>query len=99
MGANQDAILEAGNLGINAGQAINYSESREETEAVYRSAAAMVGGIVVEEMLNFYKRNEWHHRIILVHLLLRVQQVYLMILDLHQLFVRIQNVGLIHHFK
>ena len=43
LGANQDAILEAGNLGINAGQAINYSESREETEAVYRSAAAMVG--------------------------------------------------------
>ncbi len=43
LGANQDAILEAGNIGINAGQAINYSESREETEAAYRSAAAMVG--------------------------------------------------------
>lgn len=43
LAANQDAILEAGNLGINAGQAINYSESREETEAAYRSAAAMVG--------------------------------------------------------
>ena len=43
LAANQDAILEAGNLGINAGQAINYSESREETQAAYRSAAAMVG--------------------------------------------------------
>ena len=43
LAANQDAILEAGNLGINAGQAINYSESREETDAAYRSAAAMVG--------------------------------------------------------
>tara|TARA_Y100000816_G_scaffold277377_1_gene247487 strand:- start:1784 stop:2554 length:771 start_codon:yes stop_codon:yes gene_type:complete len=43
LAANQDAILEAGNLGINAGQAINYSESREETDAAYRGAAAMVG--------------------------------------------------------
>jgi uncharacterized protein YegL len=43
LAANQDAILEAENIGINAGQAINYSESREETEAAYRSAAAMVG--------------------------------------------------------
>ena len=42
LAANQDAILEAGNLGINSGQAINYSESREETQAAYRSAAAMV---------------------------------------------------------
>ena len=52
LGANQDAILEAGNLGINPGQAINYSESREETDAAYRSAAAMVGrhrsGVPVE---------------------------------------------------
>ena len=52
LGANQDAILEAGNLGINPGQAINYSESREETEAAYRSAAAMIGrhrsGVPVE---------------------------------------------------
>lgn len=52
LGANQDAILEAGNLGINPGQAINYSESREETEAAYRGAAAMVGrhrsGVPVE---------------------------------------------------
>ncbi len=43
LGANQDAIFEAGNIGISPGQAINYSESREETDAAYRSAAAMVG--------------------------------------------------------
>ena len=43
LAANQDAIFEASNLGINPDQAINYSESREETEAAYRSAAAMVG--------------------------------------------------------
>ena len=43
LAANQDAIFEAANLGINAGQAINYSESRQETDAAYRSAAAMVG--------------------------------------------------------
>tara|TARA_B100000780_G_scaffold97654_1_gene68138 strand:+ start:766 stop:1563 length:798 start_codon:yes stop_codon:yes gene_type:complete len=42
LAANQDAILEAGNIGINPGQAINYSESQEETQAAYRSAAAMV---------------------------------------------------------
>ena len=42
LAANQDAILEAGNLGINPEQAINYSESQEETQAAYRSAAAMV---------------------------------------------------------
>lgn len=55
LAANQDAILEAGNLGINAEQAINYSESREETEAAYRSAAAMVGrhrsGVPVEFLM------------------------------------------------
>lgn len=37
LGANQDAILEAGNIGINPGQAINYSEDRVATEAVYRA--------------------------------------------------------------
>jgi|TARA_B110000259_G_scaffold187345_1_gene241196 uncharacterized protein YegL len=42
LAANQDAILEAGNIGINAGQAINYSETPDETNAVYRGAAAMV---------------------------------------------------------
>lgn len=35
LGANQDAILEASNLGINPDQAINYTESSETTQAVY----------------------------------------------------------------
>ena len=43
LAANQDAILEAGHIGIDAGQAINYSESNEETRAAHKSAAAMVG--------------------------------------------------------
>lgn len=37
LAANQDAILEAGNIGIDANQAINYAENRENTEAVYRA--------------------------------------------------------------
>ena len=41
LGANQDAILEANNIGIHADQAINYSETQENVEAVYRSAAAV----------------------------------------------------------
>jgi hypothetical protein len=39
MGANQDAILEATNLGIRPERAINYSERTENVTAVYRSAA------------------------------------------------------------
>ena len=39
VGANQDAILEANQFGIDATQAINYSETSETVEAVYRSAA------------------------------------------------------------
>lgn len=39
LGANQDAILEANQFGIDATQAINYSETSETIEAVYRSAA------------------------------------------------------------
>ena len=42
MGANQDAILEASKIGIEEGQAINYSETREECEAVYRSLGNVV---------------------------------------------------------
>ena len=41
MGANQDAIFEAGNIGINATQAINYSETTENVEAVFRSCGAV----------------------------------------------------------
>jgi len=40
LAANQDAILEAEKFGLNAGQAINYSETPENVEAVYRSAAS-----------------------------------------------------------
>jgi len=37
LGANQDAILEATNIGIAQGHAINYGEDQESTEAVYRA--------------------------------------------------------------
>jgi uncharacterized protein YegL len=37
LGANQDAILEANNIGIAQGHAINYSENPDSTEAVYRA--------------------------------------------------------------
>jgi uncharacterized protein YegL len=37
LGANQNAILEANNIGINPGQAINYSETSDNTSAVYRA--------------------------------------------------------------
>ena len=37
LGANQDAILEASNIGINADRAINYSENSDNTQAVYRA--------------------------------------------------------------
>ena len=37
LGANQDAILEASNIGIAQGHAINYSEDAQTTEAVYRA--------------------------------------------------------------
>lgn len=38
LGANQDAILEANKFGLNSDYAINYSETRETTENVYRAA-------------------------------------------------------------
>lgn len=41
MGANQDAIFEAANIGINATQAINYSETTENVDAVFRSCGAV----------------------------------------------------------
>lgn len=41
LGANQDAILTAGNLGINANHAINYNENQTATRAVYRSVGRM----------------------------------------------------------
>lgn len=39
LGANQDAILEAGNMGISPERAINYNENESCTMAVYRSVA------------------------------------------------------------
>jgi uncharacterized protein YegL len=41
LGANQDAIFEAENIGISSNSAINYSETEENVAAVYRSAAAV----------------------------------------------------------
>lgn len=40
LAANQDAILEAASMGISADRAINYNESGEAIEAVYRAAAS-----------------------------------------------------------
>ena len=40
LAANQDAILEASNLGIDPSQALNYSETSENVESAYRSAAS-----------------------------------------------------------
>ena len=37
LGANQDAILEAANIGITQERAINYNENSDSTAAVYRS--------------------------------------------------------------
>lgn len=39
LGANQDAILAAASVGISADRAINYNESGETIQAVYRAAA------------------------------------------------------------
>ena len=40
LGANQDAILEAGRLGIEANRAMNYSETHGNVEAAYRGLAS-----------------------------------------------------------
>ena len=40
LAANQDAILEASNLGIDPSQALNYSETSENVQSAYRSAAS-----------------------------------------------------------
>jgi len=41
LAANQDAILEASNLGIDPSQALNYSETSQNVEAAYKSAASV----------------------------------------------------------
>lgn len=39
LGANQDAILEASKFGLDCNNAMNYSETQENTESAYRSLA------------------------------------------------------------
>ena len=40
LGANQDAILEANKFGIDYSRAMNYSETPENVQSAYRSAAS-----------------------------------------------------------
>ena len=42
LGSNQDSIEEAQKMGINEGQAINYSEETENVESVYRGVARVI---------------------------------------------------------
>jgi len=42
LGSNQDSIEEAQKMGINEGQAINYSEKTENVESVYRGVARVI---------------------------------------------------------
>ena len=42
LGANQDAILEAGKFGIDCSRAMNYNETCENSQSAYRSAASAV---------------------------------------------------------
>ena len=53
LGANQDAIFEAKNLGINYDRAINYSETRDSTEAVYRAVGRAISSQRSEEPVQF----------------------------------------------
>ena len=48
LGANQDAILEAGKIGILPGHAINYSETSAECSSVYKS----VGNVINRQKSN-----------------------------------------------
>jgi len=45
LAANQDAILEAGTMGIDANQAINYNETSATTEAVYRAVSRVASSL------------------------------------------------------
>ena len=55
LGANQDAILEANKFGLNAEQAINYSENADNTREVYRSVANAVKRVRTGNDINFTK--------------------------------------------
>ena len=53
LGANQDAILHANNIGIAAECAINYDETAENIQAVYRSAASVANRVRTGERPSF----------------------------------------------
>jgi len=53
LGANQDAILEASNIGIGMDHAINYSENTQSTQAVYRSAARVASDARTQMSVGF----------------------------------------------
>lgn len=53
LGANQDAILEAGKIGILPDRAINYAENKDAVEAVYRSVASTANRARVGENSDF----------------------------------------------
>ena len=53
LGANQDAILEASKFGLDANQAMNYSENTENVESAYRSAASAAKRFRSGESISF----------------------------------------------
>ncbi len=53
LGANQDAILTADNIGISANHAINYEENEEATRNVYRSVGRMATDNRTYESIGF----------------------------------------------
>ncbi len=54
VGSNQDAILNAANIGISEGQAINFDDTGEETvQAVFRGLSAVASRIRTDEKSEF----------------------------------------------
>jgi uncharacterized protein YegL len=53
LGANQDAIFEASQFGLDVSQALNYSETSEHVECAYRSAARAAKRYRTGENLGF----------------------------------------------
>ena len=54
LGANQDAILQAANIGINSNLAINYSENKDNVNSVFRSVARVASSAIRDnEQLSF----------------------------------------------
>ena len=61
VGSNQDSIMEAGNIGISASQAINYAENEQGNKAVFRSlanAAMRVRSMEADIGFTGYERQE-----------------------------------------